>query len=142
MASTSYAPPNPRERFSSEEVVATYKSLANVERDFRSLKSVDVHTRPIRHRLADRVQAHAFICLLAAHVVWHPRRAWAPLTFTDEAPPHTPIPSHPSGARLAQQRRLTARKSCDGEHLRPFEGLLDHLATLTRNTCTLPLALT
>jgi hypothetical protein len=45
------------------------------------MKSVDLHIRPIRHRLADRVRAHAFICLLAAHLVWHLRKAWAPLTF-------------------------------------------------------------
>jgi len=128
----------PRERFSSEEVVATYTSLANVERDFRSLKSVDVHIRPIRHRLADRVRTHAFICLLAAHVVWHLRRAWAPLTFTNEAPPAHPNPVAPKRRSAAAAAKAAARKSCDGEHLRPFQGLLDHLATLTRNTCALP----
>ena len=58
-----------------------------MERDFLTTKSVDLHIRPIRHRLADRVRAHAFICLLAAHLVWHLRHAWAPLTFADEAPP-------------------------------------------------------
>ena len=128
----------PRERFTSEEVVATYKSLANVERDFRSLKSVDVHIRPIRHRLADRVRAHAFICLLAAHLVWHLRRAWAPLTFTDEAPPAHPNPVAPKRRSAEAAAKAAARRSCDGVHLRPFQGLLDHLATLTRNTCTVP----
>jgi len=107
MVSTCARISEPCERCSSEEVVATYRSLANVERDFRSLKSVDVHIRPIRHRLANRVRARAFICLLAAHLVWHLRSAWAPLTFTDEARPHTPQPRRTqAGFGWRELRRL------------------------------------
>ena len=68
-------------------LVDAYKRLSNVERDFRSLKTVDLELRPIHHHLEPRVRAHVLLCLLAAYLVWHLRKAWAPLTFTDEAPP-------------------------------------------------------
>ena len=68
-------------------VVGTYKSLARVERDFRSIKSIDLDLRPIFHRTETRVRAHVFICMLAAYLLWHLRKAWAPLTFTDEHRP-------------------------------------------------------
>ena len=117
-----------------DAVVATYKSLAHIERDFRTMKSVDLHIRPIRHRLADRVRAHAFLCLLAAHLVWHLRKAWAPLTFRDEAPPGRTDPVLPAMRSASAATKASTRRRADGQELRPFQGLLDHLATLTRNT--------
>jgi transposase len=120
------------------EVVATYKSLANIERDFRTMKSVDLHIRPIRHRLADRVRAHAFICLLAAHLVFHLRAAWAPLTFRDEAPPVHKDPVAPATRSASASAKAAARRQRNGQEPRPFQGLLDHLGTLTRNTCQVP----
>jgi len=53
------------ERMNSGHVVLTYKSLAKVERAFRSLKSIDLHIRPIRHWNDDRIRAHVFLCMLA-----------------------------------------------------------------------------
>lgn len=117
-----------------DEVVRTYKSLSNLERDFRTMKSVDLHIRPIRHRLADRVRAHAFICMLGAHLTWHLREAWAPLTFTDEARPTQVDPVAPARRSRAASQKAARRAQPDGTLLRPFQGLLDHLATLTRNT--------
>src|SRR5271165_3353354 len=67
-------------------VISAYKNLSRVERDFRSLKTIDLHLRPIHHHLDDRVRAHVLICFLAAYLTWHLRRALAPLTFTDEKP--------------------------------------------------------
>nr|WP_269151281.1 transposase [Mycobacterium lacus] len=67
-------------------IVESYKKLANVERDFRIIKSDDLDLRPIHHRLQDRVKAHMLICMLACYLTWHLRKAWAPLTFTDQAP--------------------------------------------------------
>ncbi len=63
--------------------VRNYKSLANVERAFRSIKTVDLKVRPIHHRLADRVRAHIFLCMLAFYVEWHLREAWRELMFAD-----------------------------------------------------------
>ncbi len=45
--------------------VRSYKSLSQVERAFRCIKTVDLHVRPIYHWLASRVRAHVFLCMLA-----------------------------------------------------------------------------
>ena len=79
-------------------IVESYKNLANIERDFRIIKTDDLDLRPIHHRLDDRVKAHVLICLLACYLVWHLRKAWAPLTFTDEHPPNGTTPSRPRSA--------------------------------------------
>ena len=74
----------PAKRLSAENVVRSYKQLADVELAFRWLKSLDLLVRPIRHRLEDRVKAHVFVCMLAYYVQWHLKQAWAPLLFVDE----------------------------------------------------------
>ena len=73
----------PADAMSGAESVQAYKDLARVERAFRSLKTVDLEIRPIRHWTADRVRAHVFLCMLAYHVEWHLRQALAPLLFHD-----------------------------------------------------------
>ncbi|MGH3533061.1 MAG: IS1634 family transposase, partial [Mycobacterium sp.] len=114
-------------------VVAGYKNLANVERDFRSIKTDDLDLRPIHHRLTERVRAHVLICLLACYVVWHLRKAWAPLTFTDEHPPQRDNPVAAAKRSPAAQAKASRQQTPHGDPLRSFRGLLDHLATLTRN---------
>lgn len=114
-------------------VVANYKNLANVERDFRIIKSDDLDLRPIHHRLNNRVKAHVLICLLACYVVWHLRTAWAPLTFTDEHPPQRDNPVAPAHRSPEADAKAARKHDPDGNPLRSFRGLLDHLATLTRN---------
>ena len=74
----------PADRLPTAAVVRRYKDLTRVERAFRSLKTVDLHIRPIRHRVETRVRAHLFLCLLAYYVHWHLRQALAPLLFDDE----------------------------------------------------------
>ena len=114
-------------------IVESYKNLANIERDFRIIKTDDLDLRPIHHRLDDRVKAHVLICLLACYLIWHLRKAWAPLTFTDEHPPQPDNPVAPA-QRPADAHTKAARKHDPaGNPLRSFRGLLDHLATLTRN---------
>ena len=88
---------------------------------------------PIHHRLEPRVRAHVLICLLACYLIWHLRKAWAPLTFTDEHPPQRENPVA-AAQRSPQAHAKTSRKhDADNNPLRSFRGLLDHLATLTRN---------
>jgi Transposase DDE domain len=118
-------------------VVAAYKDLANVERDFRILKVDDLDLRPIHHRLADRVRAHLLICLLAGYLTWHLRRAWAPLTFTDQAPPARTDPVAPAVRSPAADRKARRGADEEGRTVRGFRELLAHLATLTRNTVRL-----
>jgi hypothetical protein len=114
-------------------IVEGYKKLANIERDFRIIKADDLDLRPIYHRLDQRVRAHVLICVLACYLVWHLRKAWAPLTFTDEHPPARDNPVAPA-QRSTQAKKKTAHKhDADGNPLRSFGGLLDHLATLTRS---------
>ena len=91
-----------QETLADEQVVLTYKRLPHVERAFRTLKSVELQVRPIRHRLEDRVRAHLLLCMLAYYVRWHMQRAWAPITFTDEQPPGR---ARPHRARQAFRRR-------------------------------------
>jgi hypothetical protein len=114
-------------------VVESYKKLANVERDFRIIKSDDLDLRPIHHRLDDRVKAHVLICMLACYLTWHLRKAWAPLTFTDEAPPHRDNPVAPTRRSTAAQAKASTKHDANGNPVRNFRDLLDHLATLTRD---------
>ena len=114
-------------------VVTNYKNLANVERDFRILKVDDLDLRPIHHRLTDRVKAHVLICMLACYLVWHLRQAWAPMTFTDEHPPQRDNPVAPAQRSAAADAKAATQHDSTGNPLRSFRGLLDHLATLTRN---------
>jgi len=114
-------------------VVESYKNLANVERDFRIIKTDDLDLRPIHHRLDDRVKAHVLICLLACYLTWHLRKAWAPMTFTDEHPSQRNNPVAPAQRSPEADAKASRNHDADGNPLRSFRGLLDHLATLTRN---------
>jgi Transposase DDE domain len=114
-------------------VVIGYKNLANVERDFRIIKVDDLDLRPIHHRLDDRVRAHVLICMLACYLIWHLRKAWAPMTFTDEAPPSRDNPVAPAQRSAGAEAKASTQHDAAGNPLRSFRGLLAHLATLTRN---------
>lgn len=119
---------------SADHIVATYKSLAHVERDFRSLKSIDLDLRPVHHYTETRVRAHVFICMLAAYLVWHLRAAWKPLTFTDEHRPQPADPVAPAQRSPDADHKAGTKTTRHGLPARSFTSLLEHLATLTRNT--------
>ncbi|MEW6583443.1 MAG: IS1634 family transposase [Actinomycetota bacterium] len=120
------------------DLVRAYKDLSHVERAFRSLKSVDLEVRPIHHRLEDRVRAHLLICMLAYYLTWHLRRAWAPITFTDEARPTRKDPVAKAERSPAATRKARRGRTQDGQIAHGFREVLDILATLTRNTLRLP----
>jgi len=124
----------------SAQCVRNYKSLANVERAFRSLKTIDLKVRPIHHRTADRVRAHIFLCMLAYYVEWHMREAWRELMFADldtqaKAARDPVAPARRSKAALAKVARHTLD---DGTPAHSFSTLLAELATIVRNTCRTP----
>ncbi|HEX9359751.1 MAG TPA: IS1634 family transposase, partial [Streptosporangiaceae bacterium] len=125
--------PVPPSELGAGDVVTAYKNLKYAERDFRHIKAGDLDLRPVFHRLTRRVKGHVLICMLAAYLVWHLRRAWAPLTYTDEDPPARPDPVAPARRSEAAQAKATAQHDQDGRPYRSFRGLLAHLATLTRN---------
>jgi hypothetical protein len=119
--------------------VTAYKRLAHVERDFRCLKTIDLQLRPIHHRLEDRVRAHVLICMLAAYLLWHLRHAWAPLTYTDEHPTTTrQNPVAPARRSASADQKAARHRDQNDQPVRSFRGLLDHLATLTRNHIHIP----
>jgi Transposase DDE domain len=122
----------PAEQMDAAKVVATYKSLARVERDFRSLKAIDLDLRPIHHYTETRVRAHVFICMLASYLVWHLRQAWAPLTFTDENRPDPLDPVAPAQRSQGADHKAATKTTTDDLPAHSFTGLLGHLATLTR----------
>ena len=120
--------------------VRNYKSLANVERAFRSLKTIDLKVRPIHHRLADRVRAHILLCMLAYYVEWHMREAWRELMFADteqqaKATRDPVAPAKRSRSALAKASRHTLD---DGTPVHSFATLLGELGTVVRNTCRTP----
>ena len=113
--------------------MAAYKDLSHVEQDFRTSKD-DLDLRPVWHRLADRVKAHVLICMLACYLSWHLRQAWAPLTYADEHPPHRDNPVAPARRSASADAKAARKATTSGQPARSFRDLLDHLATLTRDT--------
>jgi hypothetical protein len=128
----------PAETLDAAATVLAYKSLAHVERAFRSLKSIDLDIRPVHHRLAGRVRAHVFLCMLAYYVAWHMRRTLAPLLFEDHDRPAAaaarPSPVAAAEVSPAAHAKARTRKTDDGAPVHSFRTLLADLATLTRNT--------
>ena len=125
--------PIPASQLDGPGVVAAYKNLKYVERDFRHIKADDLDLRPVFHRLEERVKAHVLICMLGCYLTWHLRRAWAPLTFTDEDPPAAANPVAPARRSARAQAKASYQYDQAGQPYHSFRGLLGHLATLTRN---------
>lgn len=130
------------QRMDAADCVRNYKALANVERAFRSLKTVDLKVRPIHHRTADRVRAHILLCMLAYYVEWHMREAWRALMFADpdqqaKATRDPVAPARRSEAARAKAARHTLE---DGTPAHSFATLMAELATIVRNTCRTPAA--
>ena len=125
--------PVPADALDAAAVVTAYKNLKYVERDFRHIKSDDLDLRPVFHRLEERVRAHVLICMLACYLTWHLRKAWAPLTFTGQDPPEQDNPVTPARRSARAQAKASGQHDPAGRPYRSFRGLIEHLATLTRN---------
>jgi transposase len=121
------------ERLNAARTVRSYKRLAQVERAFRVLKSLELEIRPIHHRLASRVRAHVLICLLAYYVEWHMRRALAPLLFDDEQPQEQPSPVAPARRSASAHAKARTKRTPDGLAVQSFRDLLKDLATIVKN---------
>jgi transposase len=126
-----------KEVLSSQQVVASYKSLSGVERAFRSLKTVDLQVRPIHHRLPDRVRAHILLCMLAYYVEWHMRQLLAPILFDDDdrARAQTARASIVAPAQRSASAKLKAltKQTGDGLQVHSFQTLLGDLATIVKS---------
>lgn len=121
------------EELSSGDVVCCYKSLARVERAFRTLKG-PLEIRPIGHRLEDRVRAHVFICMLAYYLTWHLREAWAQLIFQDEDPPVQADPVVKAERSSEAAKKAAGKRTTNGDRCHSFSTLITELALQTRNT--------
>ena len=122
--------PVPADQLDAAAVVTAYKNLKYVERDFRHIKSDDLDLRPVFHRLEERVRAHVLICMLACYLTWHLRRAWAPLTFTDQDPPAQDNPVTPARRSATAHAKASGQYDPAGQPYYSFRGLIAHLATL------------
>jgi transposase len=127
----------PDQRMKAEQVVLSYKLLSQNERAFRSMKTIDLNIRPIRHRLDNRVRAHIFVCMLAYYVQWHMIEAWRPLLFGDEdaqakarRDPVAPAKRSPAALAKAHTKYLA-----DGSEVHSLRTLLEYLAAIVRNRC-------
>jgi transposase len=130
----------PGEQMEAADCVRNYKSLANVERAFRSLKTVDLKVRPIHHRLENRVRSHIFLCMLAYYVEWHLRDVWRELMFadTDLQAKSTRDPVAPAKRSKAALAKVASKHLDDATPAHCFHTLLAELATIVRNTCRAP----
>jgi hypothetical protein len=132
----------PKKQMTSAEAVRSYKALAEVERAFRSMKTIDLHIRPIHHRLEERVRAHIFLCMLAYYVEWHMREAWRELMFADEDLERKKHRDPVAAAERSEAAldKVATRKLKSGSPVHSFRTLLDELSTIVRNTCEARLA--
>ena len=125
-----------QEQASNEQAVRHYKKLANVERAFRSMKTVDLKIRPIHHRLEGRVRGHVFLCMLAFYIEWHMREALRPVLFSDEdqEAKNSRDPVAPAARSKSAQHKCATKELADGAPVHSFRTLLTDLATITRST--------
>ena len=131
----------PATQMDAPQCVRNYKSLANVERAFRSLKTIDLKVRPIHHRTAERVRAHIFLCMMLAYYVeWHMREAWRELMFADEDQDakQKRDPVAPAVRSAPAKQKARSHILADGSPAHGFRTLIEDLATIVRNTCRVP----
>ena len=130
----------PKKLLDDAATVGAYKSLARVERAFRSLKTVDVHLRPIFHWTTPRVRAHVLLCMLAYHVEHHMRARLAPMLY-DETDHEAAAAMRASIVAKAERSEAARRKQTtgltdDGLPVHSFQSLLADLATYARIQAT------
>jgi transposase len=126
-----------KERMDSDEAVRSYKDLTAVERAFKSLKSVDLLVRPIRHWHEDRVRAHIFLCMLTYYVQWHMLEALRPLLFSDENQELKKARDPVAPAKRSKQalKKVYGKTLDDGSVVHSFRTMLHHMSTITRDRC-------
>ncbi len=127
----------PDTRMDADQAVRSYKLLSNVERAFRSFKTVDLMVRPIRHYLENRVRAHIFLCMLAYYVQWHMMEAWRPMLYADEdqQAKDSRDPVAPAKRSEEAMEKVHTKQLPDGSRVHSLRSLFGHLAAIVRNTC-------
>ncbi len=129
-----------KHRMPADKAVRSYKSLSQVERAFRTIKTIDLKVRPIHHHLEQRVRTHIFLCMLAYYVEWHMREAWRPLLFSDEdlQAKTTRDPVAPAERSDAAMKKVQTKKLADDTEVHSFRTLIQSLSTIVMNTAYVP----
>ena len=126
-----------KDSLSTDATVNAYKSLATVERAFRSMKTMDLHVRPIHHYTPERVKAHVFLCMLAYYVEWQMRQKLKPMLFDDEDLPaqrnNRPSPVLPVEPSSGAMRKKGTAFNESGRPVHSFRTLLADLGTIAYN---------
>lgn len=126
----------PEEEMDASKLVETYKSLSQIERAFRAMKTTLLHVRPVFHREEDMVRAHVLVCMLACHLQWHMGRQLKPALFSDEEPGGAPRENPVAQARRSKrgETKAASKRAEDGEPVHSLVTLLEDLSTLSRLT--------
>ena len=131
----------PEADLGAEATVAAYKSLAGVERAFRTSKD-HWRIRPLHVYSEDHVRGHVFLCLLAYFVEWHMRRRLAPLLFQDDDPAaasaQRSTPVEPAEVSERARHQAATKRTPEGLPAHSFPTLLGDLASLVLNQVCLP----
>jgi len=126
-----------KDLMSAKQLVESYKNLSKVETAFRRLKSIDLEIRPIYHRLANRVRAHVFLCMLSYYVVLHMRNALAPILFQDDDKETVKGDRicivHPAKRSKKADRKARTKRTETHLPVHSFQSLLDDLGTIVKN---------
>lgn len=127
----------PDDTLKADETVRRYKDLSSVEQAFRSLKTIDLHVRPIHHRLPNRVRGHILLCMLAYYVTWHMRRWLAPMLFEEEdheaAEALRDSVVSPARRSPTTESKARTKRTIDDNPVHSFQTLLKDLATIVKN---------
>ncbi len=127
----------PAAQLDANATVAAYKSLAHVERAFRSIKTIDLNVRPVFHYSESRVRAHVFLCMLAYYFEWHMRQRLKPMLFDDEQLDAASTTRASAVAKAHRSEHAKAKEASqtadDGLPLHSFRTLLKDLGTLSYN---------
>jgi transposase len=125
----------PADVITAAESVRQYKNLANVERGFRTMKTVSLKIRPIYHSHDNRIRSHIFLTMIAYYVEWHMRNALKPLTFADDSPPEHENPVVQKKRSLKADHKAATKMNED--LLLPvgsFSSLMKHMAEMCKIT--------
>jgi len=127
----------PKEKITADQTVLSYKNLSQVERAFRSMKTIDLKVRPIYHHLADRVRAHIFLCMLAYYVEWHMLTALRPVLFADEdqVAKKNRNPVAPAKRSTAALKKVHSKLLADLTPAHSFQSLMKSQSTIVQNLC-------
>ncbi len=131
-----------KESIGGEAAVAAYKSLALVERAFRTMKTSGLRVRPFHVYNEGRVKAHVFLCMLAWHVERSMREKLAPILFEDDdreaARAGRSTPVEKAEVSESAKAKAASKQTPDGLPVHSFATLMADLGTLTLNDVSLP----